>query len=389
MSTPSSDAITFVLSEQESTVIFEQNIIPAEFGGLEENVATLLPPSPPNILIVGQTGAGKTRAAPAIKKAFESVAIRGKHRRSRDSSVLAEDIKEEQEGPVLAHFVADTYKTYHPAYATLSAAEQRDHQPGRASAATGPDARRWLAMAARYAVALRADVLLESACRYPDDFASLAQTFHEGGYRVEVVLLAVPAGLSRLGTLTRFYRRRRPSEEAAGAESSPPRQQGALLQARLTPKKVHDASYEGLLYAAEFVDEASVVDQVVVVRRDNLVVYANEKEKGERGRNDNTGEQPGPGTADALRRERRRPLLEGERDAAADDLARLRSIERGPSSELWTQLADVEALLEPLLAETASVSGEEFPKVRPLVLPSQTMSLLEQDGGYVDLRLGT
>ncbi|KAK8028017.1 zeta toxin family protein [Apiospora marii] len=342
MSTPSSDAITFVLSEQESTVIFEQNIIPAEFGGLEENVATLLPPSPPNM---GQTGAGKTRAAPAIKKAFESVAIR-----------------EEQEGPVLAHFVADTYKTYHPAYATLSAAEQRDHQPGRASAATGPDARRWLAMAARYAVALRADVLLESACRYPDDFASLAQTFHEGGYRVEVVLLAVPAGLSRLGTLTRFYRRRRPSEEAAGAESSPPRQQGALLQARLTPKKVHDASYEGLLYAAEFVDEASVVDQVVVVRRDNLVVYANEKEKGERGRNDNTGEQPGPGTADALRRERRRPLLEGERDAAADDLARLRSIERGPSSELWTQLADVEALLEPLLAETASVSGEEFPR---------------------------
>ncbi|KAK8049173.1 hypothetical protein PG994_010903 [Apiospora phragmitis] len=385
MSIPPFDAAAFVLSEQESTEIFEQGIVPAEFGGFEQNAATLLRPSPTTssdgrkapvaVLIVGQTGAGKTRAAPVIKEVFESV-VRGKHRHDRDSG-MAEREKEgqESEGAVIAHFIADTYKTYHPAYAALSADEQMEHQPGRTSAATGPDARRWLAMAARHAVALRLDVLLESACRHPDDFAHLVQTFRGGGYRVEVALLAVPAGLSRLGILTRFYRR-------------PPRRQGSSLLARLTPKKVHDDSYEGLLRAAEFVDESSAVDQVVVLRRDNLVVFANEKEEGENGRG-KTWRHPGTGAADALRRERRRPLLEGERMAAVEDLARLRRVENGSGSDFLAQLADVEALLEALLTETASVNNEGFPEVRPLMLPSKMVSSSDECDCFVDLRLGT
>ncbi|KAK6843251.1 Toxin zeta [Apiospora arundinis] len=298
MSMPSFDAKAFVLSEKESTRIFEQQIIPADFSGfLEKDAVKPSPlPSPPlscgwrrnppvAVLIVGQTGAGKTHAAPAIKEVFESI-VRGKsgqrHNKQRregagDPSPSKETEgheEEEEEGPVIAHFVADTYKTYHPAYAALSAGDA-NAQTGRASAATGPDARLWLAMAVRRAVALRLDVLLESACRHPEDFADLAQTFHEGGYRVEVALMAVPAGLSRLGILTRFYRRRTPEE---GESTSPSSQRGSLsLAGRLTPKKVHDDSYEGLLHAAEFIDESDAVDQVVLVRRDNLVVYADER----------------------------------------------------------------------------------------------------------------
>ncbi|KAK7969843.1 hypothetical protein PG988_008916 [Apiospora saccharicola] len=138
-------------------------------------------------------------AAPAIKNGFESVVVlRGKDRHSRNNDFLVEESKEEQDGPVIAHFIADTYKTYHPAYAAPSG----DGAP----------------------------------------------------------------------------------EEEAKAELSSPHPPGSPLRARLTPKKVHDDSYEGLLRAADFVDGASAVDQVVLVRRDNVVVYANEKEReGSRG----------------------------------------------------------------------------------------------------------
>ncbi|KAI0128465.1 zeta toxin domain-containing protein [Xylariales sp. AK1849] len=98
-----------------------------------------------------------------------------------------------------------------------------------ASPATGTDARHWLATAAAYVITWRIDVLLESVCRNPEDFAELAQSFHNGSYRVEVAIMAVPEGLSRLGILTRFHERL----PEAGSRNLPP---------RLTPRKVHDDS---------------------------------------------------------------------------------------------------------------------------------------------------
>ena len=402
MSMSSFDAKAFVLSEQESTKIFKRDIIPAEFGGfVDKNAAApLLPLSPPlsggwkseppvAVLIVGQTGAGKTHAAPAIKGVFESI-VRGRgeprvgREETEDLGSRNEKDDEEQAGPVIAHFIADTYKTYHPAYANLSAGDANE-QTGRASAATGPDARRWLAMAVRHAVALRLDVLLESACRHPEDFAHLAQAFRGGGYRVEVGLMAVPAGLSRLGILTRFYHRR--SLEEAGPKSSSPRR-GSLLTARLTPKKVHDDSYEGLLRAAEFIDESDAIDQVVVVRRGNLVAYANERQEDGAWKQQQQPGAPG-GAADALRRERQRPLLETERAAAAEDLFHLSRMESGSSSDLVAQIAGVKTLLELQLTETAMANHEGFPEVRPLILPSKTGLLPDEDGICVDLKLGT
>ncbi|KAI6092607.1 zeta toxin-domain-containing protein [Hypoxylon rubiginosum] len=346
MDDSSSDPQSYVLSADESRAIFERDIVPAELGAL----LSLSPPPPqangttPDlsdpirtplaVLLVGQTGAGKTRTAPAIKHAI-------KHLRGSSSAHLA-------------HFVADTYKTYHPAYRSLLTTH-----PSLASPATAPDARRWLSMAASRAASARIDVLLESAARHPADFAELAKVFRGVGYRVEVVVLAVPAALSRLGVLARFH----------GKEA-----QGGKLPVRLTPRGVHDASYAGLLEAAAFVDAEGAVDQVVVVRRDNMVAYANERTGGRWRRGD-------AGVAAAVRMERERPLTPGEKAGAEATLRMLRGL---GMSGLASQLAEMEELLKPLMG--GDLDNSVYAPLRPLSLPSST-----QDGNFdveAGLRLG-
>jgi hypothetical protein len=86
-------------------------------------------------------------------------------------------------------------------------------------------------MAAAEAISRKLDVLLESACRHLDDFQELARMFGEAGYRIEVVVLAVPAALSWLGILHCFYSRL----------------PGANLPRRFKAVKIHDTSYQGLM----------------------------------------------------------------------------------------------------------------------------------------------
>ncbi|KAI0840531.1 zeta toxin-domain-containing protein [Hypoxylon sp. FL0890] len=327
----------YMLSEDESRAIFEQDILPAELGGLEHPVSAHgddgTSRTPLAVLLIGQTGAGKTRTAPTIKEAI--IRLRG--------------------AANFVHFVADTYKTYHPAYAPLLSTH-----PTLASPATSPDARRWLSMAASVAASRRADVLLESAARHPGDFAELALLFRGKGYRVEVAVLAVPAALSRLGILTRFHGKLPEAGPSGG------------LPIRLTPRKVHDESYAGLLSAAAFVDSGAAVDQVVVVRRDNMVAYANERVNGTW--------KWGPGVAEAVRVERRRPLTLVERAAAESSLKRLREMN---IPGLSSQLEEIEELLKPLLVDTDTLAYEPL---KPLSLPNSAHD--EQFDNDAGLRLG-
>ncbi|KAI8269561.1 hypothetical protein K4K58_001230 [Colletotrichum sp. SAR11_239] len=230
---PPPDLSHHILPEPVSKEIFQTQILPADLP------ATLTPhptrARPLAVLIVGQTGAGKTRTAPAVLSAMNRI------------------------NPP-AHFIADVYKAHHPYYLTLISSPN----PAHASPATGPDARKWLAMAVAEAISRKLDVLLESACRHPDDFRDLARMFGEAGYRVEVVVMAVPAALSRLGILHRFYER---LPEAGSGN----------LPIRLTPVKIHDDSYAGLMSVAEWIDEVDYIDRVLVVRRGNLVACSDDK----------------------------------------------------------------------------------------------------------------
>lgn len=289
---PPPDLSSYRLSDIDSQRIFQDEILPAEFP----DDTTAPTPSPRRrplaVLAVGQTGAGKTLLAPAV---LTALAI-------------------SPPGCVPAHFIADTYKAYHPEYAQLM-----QTAPQHASPATGPDARQWLAMAAREAARRKVDVVLESACRHPDDFCELAALFQGAGYRVEVVVLAVPAALSRLGIMARFY------------ENKPEAHSGKL-PVRLTPVKVHDDSYAGLLHAAKYLDESGAADQVVVVRRGNLVAYGWEKGSGE------------PAIAAAVDRERKQRLTKTEEKTALEDVKKLSAVE-----DAKAQLEQVQELLRPLI----------------------------------------
>lgn len=272
------------LSDEQSQKIFTQQILPAEFPS---NATKASRPSgkPLAVMAVGQTGAGKTLLTPAILSALESTPV---------------------------HLIADTYKTYHPDYAMLM-----ETTPAQASPATGYDARKWLAMAAGEAVRRGVDVVLESACRHPDDFCELAEVFHEGGYRLEVVVMAVPEALSRLGIVVRFREGR--TEGLRG------------LPVRLTPVKVHDDSYRGLEGAAGWLDSWGRADQVVVVRRGNLVVE-------------------GAGVRERVVRGRER-ITKWEREVAMRDLEKL-----GEEGEV------VKGLLEELTVDDGGLRELEFGK---------------------------
>ncbi|CCC12017.1 unnamed protein product [Sordaria macrospora k-hell] len=240
------------------------------------------------ILIVGQTGAGKTRLAPLLLRAMTT--------------------SHPSHAPPPAHLIADTYKTYHPFYSACLS----QFPPAQASVLAGLDARLWLQMVCQHAAEHKIDVLVESACRHPDDFRKLAEIFHKGGYVTKVAILAVPEALSRLGCLVRYWNKL----PEAGSRGLP---------VRLTPRRVHDESYRGLREAARWVDddEGEAVDAVVVVRRGNLVGYGNERVELDDGGRKWVKE---PGALRALEIERARKLSEEEKRIVEEDLEVLRRV---------------------------------------------------------------
>ncbi|TLS23272.1 uncharacterized protein PpBr36_05983 [Pyricularia pennisetigena] len=320
----------YVLTDAESESIFAEQILPAELSHVLDSgqVPGSDSSSKVAVLLVGQTGAGKTRTAPLLHQAMTA----------RHPS---------QRGP--AHLIADTYKTYHPAYADLMR-----HSPALASPATGPDARRWLAMACSRVATAGADCLVESACRHPADFQDLVRIFRAAGYAVHIVLLAVPEALSRLGILVRFH-------------GALPEARSRGLPLRLTPRPVHDATYAGLLVAARWLDGegSAAVDRVVVLRRGDRVAY--ERDAGNHGGDSQV--------ASALLLERRRPLREEENARAIEDVKTLEELsltlgqDRGKEKQsLETELRDIKQLLHALDPENnaAQADAAEFLELLPL-----------------------
>jgi hypothetical protein len=307
-------AASYVLPPSTSLSIFNSEIVPNELDPVSQHHHQCDGLQPLAVLMVGQTGAGKTRLAPVLLSAIASL------------------------GRTPAHLIADTYKAYHPSYPSILAT-----RPALASAATGADARRWLTMACELAAERRLDVLVESACRHPDDFCSLAALFRRAGYRVAVAVLAVPEALSRLGILVRFHR-------------DLPEARSRRLPLRLTPKKVHDDSYAGLAEAAAFVDRSDAADVVVVVRRGNGVAYENWRGEGGRWKGE-------AGVLSALERERRRPLGEDEVEVVRDGLEYLGNLEGEGVAE---QVGEIRGLVDALRSGEDGDQAAMFPSLVPL-----------------------
>lgn len=316
----------YFLSDADNAAIFEQQIRPAEFGDevCDDNAqgpAQTTDGRPVCIILAGQTGAGKSHAAPAL------------------AAALIKLIAPLGSSASYCHLVADTHKPYHPAYAGLVAdAAAGRGPPGLTSAATGHDARRWLARACGVAASRGLPTLVESASRYPQDVVDMAGIFHEHNYRVCLVLLAVHPVQSRLGLLARFL-------DAKSSNAAPQLKEEVTakkaMPVRLTPRPIHDESYVGLAELAEKLDAQSPIsplaDAVLILRRGNQVAYTNYWIEGDGP--DNKQRQwktlpAGVGSALAAEREKRQSGTVGQAESSplaaeaalfASDVERLRA----------------------------------------------------------------
>ncbi|KAK2605324.1 hypothetical protein N8I77_008170 [Diaporthe amygdali] len=300
------EAKNYILDDRINQKIFDQLIVQEKLAHLKDVGHLNDGVQPVVIFVVGQTGAGKTR--------------------------LAGDLFGALKARQPAHFIPDVFKTYHPEYTTIIKTA-----PHLASSATNTDARKWLDQATKWAINRKVDVLIESACRHPDDFGSLISAFHDEGYRTLVALMAVPECLSLLGTMVRYYKRL-------------PEAQSANIPLRLTPRKVHYETYakflqDGILAAADFIDNSTTATNVIVVRRNNLVAYQNYP-------------------LASIDLERTRPLPAAEHGSF---LADYQYVEEQTSKGGLTEatLADVEASLAGLMSMGGRLSAS-FPALKPL-----------------------
>ncbi|KAG8161516.1 hypothetical protein KVR01_008503 [Diaporthe batatas] len=317
----------YILKDKANRKIFERRIVKEQLlhlkdvGHLEDGV------QPIAVFVVGQTGSGKTR--------------------------LAADLFDVMQGRQPAHLIADVYKAYHPEYIHLI----KSH-PNITCAATSTDARKWLMLTSRWLMQRRIDVLIESACRTPDDVISLMSDFHLANYRILVVIMAVPECLSLMGTIVRYWERR-------------PEAKSVRLPLRVTPWEVHHETYEGILAVANFIDNSTAVSNVVVVRRNNLASYQNPRGI------DGLWVRPAS-TLASLDLERTRPLLAAEHESFAADCLYVRQQQarkrkgwkgwkwkKGKESVTGTTLEGAQASLAGLM----SIEGQwstSFPLLKPL-----------------------
>ncbi|SNQ48026.1 Zeta toxin [Frankia canadensis] len=220
------DRTRYLLSDADNEEIFRAAIVPREYGGRPAQATPVV------VFVAGQTGAGKTNTSLMARRALDQ---RG--------GAISIDL--------------DVLKPYHPRYPALMAADDTT-----AGAYTSIDGRRWMEKAQEWAINERVDVIMESAMRLPDEFEQPARRFAAGGYRVEVLFLAVPAAWSRLGVLDRYWQ-----------------QVATHGHGRPIDPAVHDASYAGIQREAQAIDAGTVpVDVTSVVLRGNAVIYHNSRQ---------------------------------------------------------------------------------------------------------------
>jgi hypothetical protein len=126
-----------------------------------------------------------------------------------------------------------------------------------------------------------ANALLHAIMLEFDDVLGPVQRFRNDGYRTIVAFVGIPEAHSRLGIVERYHLQRK-----------------AMGYGRLTPRRVHDASFAGILVGADLVDRSPYVDEIAVLARDGEIIGFREK-----------GQQAldiGVSTREAIQKERNR-----------------------------------------------------------------------------------
>lgn len=260
------------------------------------------------VLLGGQPAAGKTRAQQAILREH-----------------AADDLVE---------ITGDDLREYHPDYARLA-----DHAPFEMPGATAPVSGGLVRLALDHALAHRYSVLLEGTFRDAGMVTANATRFADAGYRVEVVAVATPAGVSRL------------SAEMRSLDAGHP------AVGRWTPPEAHESALKKSAGVLDSLEQLRHVRRVRVFSREELLFDNTRNESGE-------WAHP-PGAASVLRQEQERPL--GRREAyywlqgyaAVFAKARARPGYLGPETgAMYVRLQhDAQAMIRALGRMPESVAG--------------------------------
>ncbi|MFR9753863.1 zeta toxin family protein [Nocardia sp. 004] len=215
------------LSPEENQRIFAEDIVPAHLFGLTPRRR------PVAVLVVGQTGAGKTAITALIRQTL------GRNKQ-------------------IAWINMDFYNPFHPKYA-----EWQAERPTEADRLVRADGERWWEQAQEFALSRHADILLESAAVSPAEFEDICRRIKAAEipvgaapYRIEAVFVAVPGAVSQFGILSRFI-----AEVARRGRG------------RLIPAEIHDASQRGVLRAASAFEAKGLGEFAVVMNRSAEAVF--------------------------------------------------------------------------------------------------------------------
>jgi hypothetical protein len=292
----------YVLPAAEGRRIFRDEILPELLAGPEPQTEPVM------VALVGQHGAGKSRAASMIG---EALARRGG----------------------FAELDGDLYRPYHPAYDAL--VRQDDRLMARY---LGPDAWAWLAQAREYVRDQRLNALTHETANDGQGVAAHLRAYRQASFRVEVMVMAVPAAMSNQGIIARYL------EQVAD--------QG---HGRLSVQANADQAYIGVLELADLIDREQLADYVAVFRRG---------EPDPRSRNSLSAEGTWvatPGLRAAIERERERPWTAQE----TADFARTHRQLRAELGGQWT------ARLDQILAQARPYLDRQQERAR-LMEPTRT-----------------
>lgn len=206
------------LNREEHKWIYDELILPS--------LGPITPQDQPVVIyVMGQPGAGKTRIARMILSSLRK--------------------------PV--HITGEIFKTAHPDYLQLLREE-----PRTASERIRADYRAWQARAEAHVRAGRGDMVVEITPESAVQFVARAAVDRQAGYRVGLAVLAVREADSRQGTATRYAQ--------VSQLGAPP---------RFTAAAGHRACFAILPETVALAEQMSVVDEVVVMRRDAHPLYHN------------------------------------------------------------------------------------------------------------------
>ncbi|MEW2577677.1 zeta toxin family protein [Streptomyces syringium] len=283
------------LSAAEHQWIFDELIAPSYLSGI------IARDDPRAVYVLAQPGAGKTAVARMVKRVMR---------------------------PGTTRLVGDDFKVSHPDYGQLLLDD-----PRHAGAAIRADYRAWFAEAEAFVRAARGDVLIEGAPGSVEEFLASAALFAADGYPIELVVPAVRAADSRLGTALRYAR----ALQIGG-------------HGRFSSRAGHDTCFRALADIVALAQIHPAIAAVTVIRRDGTALARQEQGGGRQ-------------AAWALAAERQRPYTDQEATA----FLTLHEGLRRALPRHRQELDEIAGLARPLLP--ARMQPARISRVRPSAWP--------------------